>query len=197
MMAKLRLFVALELPPSMVAELERVKSKLRPRINVPLKWVSSKGSHLTLKFLGYVEENRVPSIEEAMKVAAASAGPLSLCAGSVGSFGGRRPRVVWMGLEGDISELIKLQISLDKALGRLGLEAESRPYHPHLTLARVPERLTREEYEQVNDALAEMTPPRGERVEFNELSLMQSTLKRDGAVYERLHSTPLGGPGGR
>ena len=103
-----------------------------------LRWVRPEGIHLTLKFLGNVEEHRVPSITDAL-AKATEAFELTIQPSGVGGFGGRRIRVVWVGLEGDVERLAALATRVDEACGALGFERERRPFAAHLTLARVPD----------------------------------------------------------
>jgi len=93
--------------------------------------------HLTLRFLGDVEDGRRPGIEAAVAAAADGSPPLSLEVRGVGAFPSpRRVRVVWLGLGGDLAPLAALAAALDLRLAPLGFAPETRPFTPHLTVAR-------------------------------------------------------------
>ena len=188
---KLRLFIALELPDGMKAELAAVQNRLRNRLKFALKWVRPEGIHLTLKFLGYVEEDLTTTIEAGLARAASGHRQLSLHVRQLGSFGGRRPRVVWAGVGGDVEELAALQRSIDREMAKLGFEPEVRGYSAHLTLARVPEGLNRLQMDEILHAVGNVAEPTPTEATFEEVSLMQSTLRREGAVYKRLSAAPL------
>ncbi|HET9200278.1 MAG TPA: RNA 2',3'-cyclic phosphodiesterase [Dehalococcoidia bacterium] len=189
---KLRLFIALELPEAMKEELAAAQERLRARLKVRLKWVRPESIHLTLKFLGYVDEDRAQTIGANLSQAVSSHGELSLHLGGLGSFGGRRPRVVWVGVGGDVEELAALQRSIDREMATLGFEPEVRGYNAHLTLARVPDGLNRLQLDEVLHAVGNVAPPGPAEATFDEVSLMRSTLRREGAVYDRLFVAPLG-----
>jgi 2'-5' RNA ligase len=187
---KLRLFIALELPDVMKAELGEAQERLKRKLKFPLKWVRLEGIHLTLKFLGAVNESLVPAIEGALARAAAEHHALRLELGDLGTFGGKRPRVVWVGVGGAIDALVALQTAIDEATATLGFEPEKRAYSAHLTLARVPEGLNRIQYDDLLHAVAHTAPPNAES-SISEVSLMQSHLHSTGATYTRIATAPL------
>jgi RNA 2',3'-cyclic 3'-phosphodiesterase len=134
-----RLFVALT-PPEAVREavaerVDRCRGELPPA-----RWVGTANLHLTLSFLGTVEPGAVPDLGAALAAAFAPHAPLTLRLAGAGCFPPRRPaRVAWVGLEVDegIDRLLALQrAAAAAARAVLGLAPESRPYSPHLTLAR-------------------------------------------------------------
>jgi 2'-5' RNA ligase len=188
---ELRLFVAIELDPQVLRALGEVQREMRSRGLQGLRWTREEGIHLTLKFLGETPESRVPQIQEAITKGASRHRKHALRLGRLGTFGGRRnPRVLWVGLEGDVEALGALQADLDAALGAIGFPKEDRRFNAHLTLARVRPETARDVAEPLAGALEEVTAPRVE-IAVNEVSLMQSTLGRGGAVYNRLYSVPL------
>lgn len=131
--APMRLFWAIEVSDG-VRECARA---VRQQVQDPaLRWSRLENLHVTLKYLGETEL-AVDALVAAARPACASVGPLELTVGEVGSFG-RPPRVVWLGLEGaGRPRLCLLAAAIDEACHRLGFPRESRPFAPHLTLARV------------------------------------------------------------
>jgi 2'-5' RNA ligase len=125
----IRLFVALALPDDVAESLLAIQS------GVPgARWMSREQLHLTLRFIGEVDESDAAGIDEAL--AAISAPQFSLELKGVGEFGGRNPRALWSGVAGD-GALIHLQRKVESAMQRLGLPAEERKFTPHVTLARL------------------------------------------------------------
>ncbi len=187
-----RCFLAISLSESVKKRLEALQQKLAES-RADVRWVRPDGIHLTLKFLGNVPEEEIESIAKAAQEIAAQFGPLHLRVKGLGAFpSGRKPRVIWAGLEGDLKPLLRLQKELDKRLTKLGFEPESRPFVPHLTLGRVKssrkiDRLCQliERYDQIGEGW--------EEIQAKDLILYKSTLKPSGAVYTPLRIIPLGG----
>lgn len=188
-MAELRLFVALELPDEARRALGRVQDDLRRLGMERLRWVRPEGIHITLKFLGGVEEGRVGEIEAALSVAIS---PFELRLGfdKVGNFGGNRARVLWIGLRGDVEGLVELAGRVDEALQPLGFPKERRPFAAHVTLARVPDELPAALRRALPDVLARYTPPPLPSMILTEVALMRSELGPGGSRYQRLAAFP-------
>ena len=125
----LRLFVAIELPGEVREALGRLQHELQRRGLEKLRWVRPESIHLTLKFLGETPAEKVPAIEEALS-RWANDGPVprEMSLGALGGFGGSRyPRVLWIGLEGDLQSLHALQTRIVTALSEIGFPREARP----------------------------------------------------------------------
>lgn len=156
-----------------------------------MRWVKPENIHLTLKFLGNVARTDLDGIAEAMADTVRAAPPIHLCAKGLGVFPGiSRPRVLWVGLQGETHSLIEIQKRLDERLGRIGIAPDTRSFKAHLTIARAKGNLNSKPLAEVMAALGniESAPFTAE-----EMVLYQSELKPDGAVYTRLKSVPLGG----
>ena len=143
-----RLFIAAPIGDSVKSNLERVGWAANAR---GVKWVDPENMHLTLAFLGEVEERRVPEVEDVIYSATEGIEePLTLQAQGLGAFPDEeKARVLWAGLDGHVPRLIELQARLVKELRSAGFEVDSKRYRPHITLARfrwpqpLPERLAR------------------------------------------------------
>jgi len=187
----MRLFVAIELPGDVREALGRLQHELQRRGLEKLRWVQPEGIHLTLKFLGETPAERVTAISEALAGVAVGIAPHELTLGGLGTFGGSRPRVLWLDLGGDVEAVRALQERIESALGELGFERETRGWSPHLTLARVRPEAAREAASAIPTALGAVDAPSGV-IAVREVSLMRSTLRPGGAVYERIAAFPLG-----
>ena len=143
-----RLFIAAPIDDSVKSNLERVGWAANAR---GAKWVQPENMHLTLAFLGDVEDRRVPEVEDVMYAATEGIHePLRLQAQGIGAFPDEEgARVMWAGLDGEVPRLIELQARLVRELRAAGFEVDSKRYRPHITLARfrwpqpLPERLAR------------------------------------------------------
>ncbi|MCL5959620.1 MAG: RNA 2',3'-cyclic phosphodiesterase [Chloroflexi bacterium] len=195
---QLRLFVAVELPDEVKQALDGVEAQLERRMSgLPgarpaeqaLKLVNPAGIHITLKFLGCVPAGRIREIEEALGRAFRSGSPFRLSLGSLGVFPSfSRPRVVWVGVTGDLERLASLQAQVETEMAALGFAVEKRPFNPHLTLARVRESTGIAETRLIGQAVKDLsaTPIHAPDMVVRGASLMRSQIFRQGAHYSCL-----------
>lgn len=127
-----RLFVALTPPRAMLDELDAAVGPLRAGLP-ELRWTRAEAWHLTLAFLGAVEPRPVTALVERLARVAKRQGPIQLAVAGAGRFG---HQVLWAGVSGDREPLRRLADSVRAAGRRSGVEAETRPYRGHITLAR-------------------------------------------------------------
>lgn len=180
-----RLFVALELPDQVRAEIETVQHRLRRARSYPVKWVAAMACHLTLQFLGEVEETLVPSLLEALEPLAHLPRP-RLCLDRAGAFPNlKRPQTLWVGVGGGMAELHTLQQAVAAALHPFGFVAEDRPFRAHLTLGRVRRDATPSQRTALGTAIAALDPPQPCSWESGPPLLFQSTLTPTGAIYQK------------
>lgn len=187
----LRLFVACELSDEVRNALSQVQDDLERAGAEQLRWVRPEGIHLTLKFLGDVEASLVDDVIEPLSEAIQPFA-VRLNASSLGSFGGRHPRVVWVGLTGQMQELAVLANTVERALGPVGFPAERRPFSPHLTLARVRERATARERERLAGLIERYQMRTLPDIALSRVALIQSVLGRGGATYQTITKFPSG-----
>lgn len=146
---------------------------------------------MTIKFLGDIEEAQVPVLQEVVGTAVASCTAFSLDIQGVGVFPDlRRPRILWAGVSGAVDHLQALVSLIDKALEPLGFSTETKPFRPHLTLARI-----KPHVRDVGAALAKAGICQESSVfgtlNFNQLCLLKSELTPQGAKYSRLWEVPF------
>lgn len=186
-----RSFLAFELPSEIKLEVARVSSELR-QYPLDIKWVNVDNIHLTVLFLGQVPIDALEALRAAVGQACRPSGAFRVALQGLGIFGGRRsPRVLWLGLNGDLEGMDLLRRRLQHALSPLGIGQEKRSFNPHLTLGRF-RRGARggEPLQQVLRSYAELHGP---AALLGELVLFRSDLRPQGAVYARLDSWPLAG----
>jgi RNA 2',3'-cyclic 3'-phosphodiesterase len=128
-----RAFVALTLPDTVLAELAEAVAPLRAAAHPGLRWTPAAQWHVTLAFLGEIDETVLPSLTERLARAARRHPPTALALGSGGRFG---DRVLWIRVAGGGDALRRLAGSVGAAARRSGIAVEDRPYRPHVTLAR-------------------------------------------------------------
>ncbi len=194
---RVRCFVAIELPAEARRCIAGLVAGLREAGVRGLRPVNPEGVHLTLKFLGDVPMSTVDTIAAAVEGAAADACAFDLELRGVGGFPDmRRPRVLWVGVGGDLEALQRLYSAVEGALAPLGFPPEGRAFTPHLTLARLRDGTSPEERARAGAVLASLAWEEGAAVPVGGVSLMRSTLRPGGAVYARLRWVGLGGGGG-
>lgn len=192
-MGNRRLFVALEPPDPVRRRLAAAAAALRQaagRAEADVRWVAPDNLHLTLQFLGAVPEERVSAVAGALTEAAAGARPLSLEVTGAGGFpSARRPRVVWLGLGGDVPALSALVEDVGRRLAALGFPPEARPFSPHLTVGRAQDPRGAP---GLGGALAARAQADGFGWRATELVLFESHLSPRGPRYEAILRAPLG-----
>jgi RNA 2',3'-cyclic 3'-phosphodiesterase len=199
-----RLFIALELPDEIKEALRTIQDQLKREVNAiggqkAIRWSAIDGVHLTLKFLGEVKESQRPEIEAAIAEAVKGIPPFNLKINSVGGFPNlNRPRVIWIGCDGDSTMLHKLRDAVESTVAPLGFPTEERPFSPHLTLGRAVQDARSASLAAIGqkiEKLKEAMKKNGNQSEStwvaSEVSLMMSDLKPSGAVYTALYSVPL------
>jgi 2'-5' RNA ligase len=186
----LRLFFAVELPAEVRARVGEHIADLRARLpDVRAGWERSEKLHVTLKFLGEIEQPRVVELRSAAERAAQSVSAFGLRIEGAGSFPPRGlPRVLWLGVADDSGALARLQDRLEEECESAGFAREARPFHPHLTIARLrrPEGARR---------LALLHAEKGfapAEVSVADLVLLSSELGPGGSRYTELSRHRLG-----
>ena len=184
----MRVFVAVALE----AALRKVVAELPPHLNsaAAFRWVPSGNLHLTLKFLGEIAEERVPPVIGAAQEVAARATPFPITLGGVGAFPSpKRPQVVWVGVAQGADRLSALARDLDVTLSRVEFPKDSRPFRPHLTIARA------KQAGSMPDLSGPLRSLRGMVVgaqTVDALLVMQSALHPGGAIYRPVEEVRLG-----
>jgi 2'-5' RNA ligase len=190
---QIRSFVAIELPGEAKKGLASLRRELERDEHRFVKWVDPKGVHLTLKFLGNIPSRRVTEITEAIKKAAQGLSPFLLEISGLGAFPSlKQPRVVWVGVGGELDKLSTLQQNIDSALAALEFAREERPFVPHLTVARVREGASASERGRFGELVGSVAFEGRYRIDVEAVRLMRSQLTPAGAIYTCLSVVNLG-----
>ena len=191
-MEQVRSFIAVELPDGLKVELTRLQARLRLGEPSWVKWVNPNAIHLTLKFLGSIAVDRISEITRAMEEATQGISPFHLEVKDLGAFPNlRRVQVIWVGISGEIDKLNQLQQHLESNLARLGFASETRPFTPHLTLARIRNRSSNDERQRLGQLIATTNFTAAYAIKVDAINLMRSQLTREGAIYSRISSVGL------
>jgi len=180
---RIRTFIAIPLPRQVTDNARVLQERLQDE-GVRMRWVRPGAMHLTLKFLGDVDKNRVPEIEKALAATVGKTGPLALVAKGIGVFPGvKKARVFWMGIAGETPRLLDTRKLLEGQLARVGYKPDRRRFSAHLTLGRAKGRLDPRLLVRCIETIGGF-----EAVPFTagQLVLYKSDLRPDGAVYTAL-----------
>jgi len=189
----MRLFVAINLDDAARAAIGDALKRF-PATNPPWRWAQPATWHVTIKFLGETGEAALGPVAAALAGAACRHGAFDLALGEFGAFPNlRAPRVLFFGLASGEGECAAIAREVDDALrDAIGLEPESRPFHAHVTVARVKERLTA----GVRAKLGTVPPISHPAFSVSTIDLMESRLAPSGATYSVVERFPLSGPDG-
>ncbi len=189
----LRLFVAVNLSPEIREQLAAAQEHLR-RARADVSWVRPENMHITLKFLGETAEERLDLVCRTLSTVARAHAPFRLSVAGVGSFGGRVPRVVWVGVTDGAEPLTALARHVEAALEDLGFPREKRGFTAHLTLGRV---RSAKNLEGLAAGIREIQEGRFGAVAAEAFELVRSELRPGGSVYTALERFVLATPEGQ
>ncbi len=156
---------------------------------LPVKWVRPEGLHLTLKFLGDVDDGSEPSLRDGLGQVCNDTRSVTVHIEGFGVFPDfQRPRVVWAGVAPDPA-LELLQHRVEQVFAPLGFPTEARAFRPHLTLGRAGRDARPRDFTGLEGALTAVTF--AETAVVDTVDLMESTLQSGGAVYQVKHRERL------
>jgi len=180
----MRLFTGLELPDEMVRNLNQLLDRLRPAARI--HWSSADNLHITTKFIGEWPDQRLDDLKSVL-AGLGPRDPIQVHIRRVGFFPNpHAPRVFWCGIEAPGLEA--LAADTDRATASLGIAREDRPFSPHLTLARIKERLNPQ---PLREAIAALPALEFGGFAAGSFFLYQSQLLPGGSVYTKRAEFPF------
>jgi 2'-5' RNA ligase len=195
-----RTFIAIELPKTIQATLAQLQKTLIAQLHnrgpvARVRWADRAKTHLTLRFLGETSQEQAANLQAPLKTICRANPIFSLRLTELGCFPNcSRPRVIWIGVGGDASELLALQGSVEKVVQQTGFEAETRAFSPHITLGRVHQRASADDVRGLGYALQEIigneeadrfisTVGEVQGFAVEEITHMRSVLQPSGSRY--------------
>ena len=180
----MRLFTAIDIPPDVLARIERLLDRLQPTARI--KWSPPANMHITTKFIGQWPEERLGGLTSAL-AALPPRPPVAVAIRNLGYFPNpHSPRVFWAGIEAP--ELAGLARDTDRATSALGIAGEQRAFAPHLTLARIKEPVP---LQKLLAAVAALDSLEFGSFTADRFYLYESKIERAGSVYTKLSEFPL------
>ncbi len=187
----MRCFIAIDIDQETKDGLGQLQQKLLNRVNIrksDVKWVSPESIHLTLKFLGEVRDEEIARICDVVKNVVGRFKSFELSFEQVGSFGGKRARVLWVGTTDGKEMLSQLQAELDSGLDCIGFSAETREFAGHLTLCRIRNPKAGLKLAEVSKNYKDF---KLSSILVDSVVVYQSQLEPDGPVYTQLGNYKL------
>ena len=176
-----RVFVAIELPSLVRKSLSDHVNRLRQTLpDVHASWSHEENLHLTLKFLGNTPVAKVEALSQATQQAALMTEPFDLIVADCGAFPPRgQPRVLWIGIDHPSGKLAELHRSLEDECTKAGFAREERPFHPHLTIARLRKPHGSRQIARLHEEMGFTN----QRVSVSEMVLFRSELLSEGSRH--------------
>ncbi|MCO8124222.1 RNA 2',3'-cyclic phosphodiesterase [Stieleria sp. TO1_6] len=189
-MQTIRSFISIPVPAAVTSAAGKIIKRLKP-LDSGVKWVPLDNFHLTLKFLGEVDNVEVPAVCKAIRKITDSLEPFELSFAGTGGFPtSDRPRILYAGVADPTGSLVRLAMGLEKQLAELGFKPEPRDYTPHLTLGRTRSNSRRAD-SQIVAALEEMKDIELGQMIVDEVCLMASFLDKSGPTYQVMDTIEL------
>lgn len=181
----MRVFIAVELPQKLKEKVAKIQDKIKESDKVNrIKWVSPDSLHITLKFLGEIEKQRLKDVFEVVEKTSSNFCCFSVNIQGMGIFPeSGTPRVLWVGIEEGACELFQIVQKLEKDLFERGFAREKKEWKPHITIGRVKQIINKQ---LIKNLVGREKNTEGAKVKVEKISVMQSRLTPQGAIY-----TPL------
>lgn len=180
----MRTFIAIELSEEIRNALAQIQSHLK-YAGADVKWVEKNNIHLTLKFLGEIDDKKCEKVKAVLDQIAAEFKPFELDLKDIGAFPKIEfPRVIWVGLDKGAKESTEIAKKIDEALSKTGFQEETRPFAAHLTVGRV---RSSKNKEVLKEKITDYQLPITKSEIIPSIILFQSTLTPKGPIYTKLH----------
>tara|TARA_B100000029_G_C17109400_1_gene790955 strand:+ start:78 stop:671 length:594 start_codon:yes stop_codon:yes gene_type:complete len=190
--ASKRLFIAIDLPLNIVEYVSSIVQTIKLRGLNHIRWVKVENSHITLKLLGNTPEELVERVISDIKCSCIRIKPFKVQIQNLGVFPDiNSPRVLWMGIGGDISPMLHIKNKLDELLQIHGFPTEKRSFSPHRTIGRISKLLSEEEVSGLARCITEIAQFPPAYIEVSSLDLVESHLTKAGSIYTTRHKQSL------
>jgi 2'-5' RNA ligase len=187
----MRTFIAIELPQEIKDYLANLENQLKTS-QADVKWVEPKNIHLTLKFLGEIDEKKLEKTEKIIEEVTKETNTFPIRLSSVGAFPKiNYPRVIWVGIDKGDNETKEIAEALEEKIAKIGIPKEDRPFSSHITIGRTRSSKNREKLVQNLNELASSFGQENLEFSATKITLFKSTLTPKGPIYEILKEVKL------
>ena len=188
----MRTFIAVDFQTEILTKIERIIDYLRTQTPVDaLKWVKRDNLHLTLKFIGEISPDKIYQVKALMAEALLSSTAFAVEVKGLGMYpNANNPRVVWLGIENG-SGLVDTHKRLNNILSQVNIKPDTRPFSPHLTIARVKKNALPNQVKLVGGTLSQFKVGSLGITRVENIRLYQSELTPQGSIYTPLTTIAL------
>lgn len=187
----MRTFIAIALPEEIKDSLSRLQGRLK-LANADVSWVKRQNIHLTLKFLGEIDELKAGLVKDTLEKIANTIHPFPIRLLTLGAFPGvESPRIIWVGVDIGETEVTHLAQSIEQALSDKGFTREERPFSSHITIGRVRSKKNRGELTKHIEGLNQKFNKEKTEFTVKVITFFKSTLTSNGPIYEPLKEITL------
>lgn len=187
----MRTFIAIELPQEIKESLARLQADLK-KSEADVKWVSARNIHLTLKFMGEIDQASLPNIIGALQEACRAIKPFHISVSGLGAFPKADfPRVIWVGVSKGDEETKILSMAIDEKLALIGIPQEDKEFSTHITIGRVRSGKNRAALVKNMHLLENCLGGATKEIPVDKVTLFKSTLTPSGPLYEALQEISL------
>lgn len=180
----MRAFIAIELPKEIKDTLSALQEKLKSS-GADVKWVAPENIHLTLKFLGEIDDKQSAGVSRVLEETAENNASFIIRLASLGVFPKiNYPRVIWTGIDKGDEESKKIAAELEQKLAAIGIPKEERPFSSHITIGRVRSLQNKDKLIEGLNNLAGYFEKDKPQFPASKITLFKSTLTPKGPLYE-------------
>jgi RNA 2',3'-cyclic 3'-phosphodiesterase len=184
----MRTFVSIEIPDDIKKKISDLIEKAKLHLT-PIKWVENKNLHVTLKFIGQVEDDKIMSIIDCVKDSIKGTRPFSLSFAGMGLFpDAKHPNVLWVGIDKGSDKAKELSEKIECRITKEGYRGEEKDFTAHLTIGRIKEKIDIE-------SLSKFVQKNGNvdlgSFKVGHISIMKSTLREAGPIYDEIEKITL------
>ncbi|MDL1962822.1 MAG: RNA 2',3'-cyclic phosphodiesterase [Deltaproteobacteria bacterium] len=184
----IRTFIAFKVPKNIISSIKKIQEDIKSYA-FKIRWVDPEKIHLTLKFLGNINYTDIEKVGETLINTVNNYAPISLAVKGAGVFPCiKHPRVIWVGITGEVKKLAGIQKGIEKNLEKLGFPREKRPFKAHLTLGRIKGKI---DPKKLLDAMKKNEEFESELFIADKIFLFKSDLQPTGSVHTELKSISL------
>jgi len=183
----LRCFIAIDIDKRIKELIVNIQQELSAA-RCPVKWIKPECIHITLKFLGEVDDQQTTQIQQLLKTLADNFVETTIKTSHLGAFPDpKHPQIIWLGIE-ENDTLFRLQQAIEDELFKMKFKKETRRFSPHITLGRVK---SPKNMKQLSSSIVAMTDAPVLTQAIDHVKLYKSTLTPHGPIYESLFKTSL------
>lgn len=184
----IRTFIAAKINSKILNDISKAQEYFK-RTSCDAKWVKTINMHLTLKFLGNLDQKEVDTVIKKLELITKDTRSIQTKLTRIGAFPNiERPRVIWAGLEDTTNEITDLAEKIEDILGKTGFKKEEHLFKPHITIGRI---RSQKNISELSEKIKNYSFSQNIDQQISEIKFIKSDLTPDGPIYEDLRTFQL------